>query len=312
MSLSRLTLASSSSTETFPENEIGYFKNHLPQRYNLDQDYHIGLLEIILPKQILNIRDQPTRDTDIYKNEVIVYRRRKEPANIDGQDPRAWSEIYRFKVPEGTYTHYASLVDFINKHLNKFEETPQEDLVPHTYDLENSENWSAEEKKLAIEENKKKRVVIRFSRERQLLRVQSKEVYGLRLGRDIEAVLGFKLRKDLYTGETHFLHTRGKWGEYHPDMYKIIGSIYVNINLMEEVQLGNKMARCLRIIPAASGLHMMEAAGNFSQKFTEPIQYSPLKYSEFQTVEVALTDLYGDIMKFRGSESILIIDCKKM
>lgn len=156
MSLSRLTLSSSSSRETYPENEIGYFKNHLPQRYILDQDYHIGLLEIILPKQILNIRDQPTRDTDIYKNEIIVYRRRKEPKNIDGQDPRAWSEIYRFKVPEGFYTHYAELVDFINKQLNKFEEKHQENLVPHTYDLENTDGWSAEEKKLAIEENKKK------------------------------------------------------------------------------------------------------------------------------------------------------------
>ena len=162
MSQSRLILSSSSSSQTFPDNEIGYFKTNLPQRYNLDKDHHIGLLEIILPKQILNIRNQPTSDSDIYKNEVIVYRRKKEPKDVDYQDPRVWSEIYRFKVPEGSYAHYASLVDIINKHLNKFEETPQDNLVPHKFNMENTEGWSTDEKELAIEENKKKGLLFDF------------------------------------------------------------------------------------------------------------------------------------------------------
>ena len=81
--------------------------------------------------------------------------------------------------------------------------------------------------------------------------------------------------------------------------------IYVNTNISASVQMGDMWARCLRIVTAYSK-RKNEQPGTISKTFKD-VYYNKLFSNEFETVNIRLTDRFGETVRFHGSEVIVIL-----
>ena len=176
----RLTLNSSASMLSYPDNEMGDFTIRLPERVIESDDSKVALTEIILPNQIVNVRNSLTRGDDIKKNEVMVYRPKvleKIPnAGYDVaiygdslQYKSGWELVHKFEIPEGCYDDWNEFVDIIHEQSSW-------------------DNWKDPDITTVrnAEQNRSigKRIEFTFDKDSNCVTLVTRTVYGVRLGLD--------------------------------------------------------------------------------------------------------------------------------
>ena len=301
----RLTLNSSASMLSYPDNESGDFTIRLPERVIESDNSEVSLTELILPNQIVNVRNTPTRGDDIKKNEVMIYRPKvleiiddKGDYNVAGygdslQYNTGWEIVHKIEVPEDCYDDWNEFVDIIHEKTSWDNWKDPEISTVHTA-----------KQNAAIG----KRIEFAYDKDSNRVTLTTRDVYGVRLGLDLESILGLSKKRFIEgdpSSQQYFCYFGIHKGTLHPYTKRLTDLIYVNTDISASVQMGDMWARCLRIVTAYSK-RKNEQPGTISKTFKD-VYYNKLFSNEFETVNIRLTDRFGETVRFHGSEVIVIL-----
>ena len=323
MSRVRLTLNSSASRGLHPDNEDGDFTVKLAERLTLKQGWKVALAELIHPNRICNIRNTQTEGFDISKNEIIIYRQIINAfLNSPMSDKICWKAVKSFSVPEGVYDDYQYVMKYIMNETSwdKWTESSNDpDLMP--VDLPPMNFWSEESiekmsgaamKTSAREENKQGRIDLEYDKEDCRIVIRTKNHYGIRLGSDVEEMLGMSKKyidQPSLKEKEYFCYFSTAGGIQRPSTRRITDVIYVNASISAAQQMGGQQARCLRIVAVSEDKNAGE--GSVSRTFPE-LYYNDFYELDFENVNILLADKHGQMMRFIGGETIAVLFLSKM
>ena len=256
----RLTLNSSSSKESFPHNQMGDYTIKLPERISLEENCQVALTEIILPNHIYNVRHNYSRGSDIKMNEVKIYRPKKVDKiynyflnKLNYAD--AWGEVLSIEVPEGYYDDWRDIVSIINEKLSW-------------------DNWTDQGYPELVSDSKSnkesipRRIDFTYNPDLNQITMTANSIYGVRLGLDLETILGLQKHKSKIKNETFYCYYGITSAKKTPYERRLIDLIYVNSNIISDVQMGDQYAKCLRVFPAYSR-RKNEQPGAITKTFKE-------------------------------------------
>lgn len=290
---------------SYPDNESGDFTIRLPERVIESDNSEVSLTELILPNQIVNVRNTPTRGVDIKKNEVMIYRPKVLEKiddtggyNVAGigdslKYNTGWELVHKFEVPEDCYDDWNEFVGIIHEKTS----------WNNWKDPEISTVHSAKQN-AAIG----KRIEFAYDKDSNRVTLTTRDVYGVRLGLDLESILGLTKKRFIEgdpSSHQYFCYFGIHKATSHPYTKRLTDLIYVNTNISASVQMGDMWARCLRIVTAYSK-RKNEQPGTISKTFKD-VYYNKLFSNEFETVNIRLTDRFGETVRFHGSEVIVIL-----
>ena len=249
------------------ENVLSDYVTHLPRTIELDNKYEVALVEFVFTKSWYNIEKATP---------IGIYSWRRLPEN---------TFLASEKLLPGKYTKH-QLVEEINKRINTL--TGKVVNLP-SLEIDESTNRIA----VRLGEANDSQLVMPYieSEIASLLGLNNKETideFRALVNEGKEAIKGFVIANNVF------------------DMEKGIYSIFVYSDIVEETIIGDKSARCLRVvaIPASN------FGETLSVTFDEP-HYLPVSKRSFNSIQVSLRDKTNEKIRFRFGETLVKLHFRK-
>ena len=267
----RLVLPSDSSFDYFPNNNTPNFNVKLANAIHLTNEWQIGLNEIILPNQICNIRKN--------KNEIVIYRKTEVGATAALQSVNFPKRT--MYLPPGCYQSVTEIINSINKKIG--------------YDI--------------ARKNKKKvkKISVVYNSKSNRVTVVPARNYGIHFGSDIRQIFGFHSLTKSVNYSNHYVNFSKRTGELHASIGRTINNLIVYNDLVGDTRFGHTMTPLLRIVNMSKEL--ISGAGSTSIPF-DPVHFFPLKFNQFDTINIQLHDQKGELIQFESGEVVVILTLK--
>lgn len=299
MSAFYMTLPSNSSMNYYPENTLSNYVTKLPQLFDLDGSWEVGLSEILFPISWPTVReDEVTLDLLVWKKNMV--------GQFESYD---WVNV---SPPPGHYASPADLVKQINanierveyrKNLARFsfneiskkitirfdEKALQETMIDMSsslaellgFEWETIVSPAAEERQPDDDASRQRRQVVDEFRNYKL---QSVEDSGKRL-RPANALS--------YTA-SHVC-----------DLNRGFYSLYVYCSIVEPVVVGDVMAPLIRVVNIGG------KEGTFVSRIYQNIQYVPIQTRQFDTVEIDIRNDAGEKISFERGKVVTVLHFRR-
>ena len=287
-----LTLPSNSSMDYFPDNTLTNFTTKLHKEISLQDDWEMGLAEIIFPKKMFNV-DKEQSVT------VIRYARNMNPGSYTNYATKS-------AVKAGYYANIDELVYEVNnamrtkKHPLHFYAKEIDEQVRKTSremssiigKLDKNENITYDD------DDVEAYPIFSFKQFEQKVRIELLPYSEIVLSDDLNQILGFP------TGfRLHNLTNIRKFVESPVDINVESNrqTFYIYCDIMECVPVGDTLAPLLRTIDV-DGMRGAMIHRNFDQP-----RYLPIQKKNFDTIQIDIRDGLGRPIPFVGDAVIVTV-----
>lgn len=297
-----MTLPSNSSMDYYPDNTLSSYVTKLPQLFDLEGSWEVGLSEILFP-----ISWPTVKETEVTLL-LLVWKK-----NMVGQyDSYEWIDI---SPPPGHYTSPADLVKQINNNIEKVEY--RKNLVRFSFN-EISKKITArfDEKALSetiLEMSTSLAELLGFEWETTIHPTAVAEAQP-----DESDDASRKRRHIVDEFKDYKLHTvagnRKRLGPQDAlsytasrvcDLNRGFYSLYVYCSIVEPVVVGDVRAPLLRVVNIGG------KEGASVSRIYQNIQYVPIQTRQFDTIEIYLRSDTGEKISFERGKVVTILHFRR-
>ena len=275
-----ITLASDSSIDIFPQNQIGSFRVKLPRKIFLDRQRHqLGLKYL----------SYPMRTNNVQNGKISV-------SFVDATNWGHPSIQFDTEIETGYYKNPIDLVAKLNEELKRIPSKFAEKYRPIAENGIHMDSGA---------------ISVLYSEHTEKLSIWMPEneyyVVSLRMSKELFVKLGLGLEQDvrLVNGDCCRFFQIPKFGEHTVDLDAGLGSIFVYTDIIEaDRTVGHRLVPLLAIAPV-TGSHGQ-------QIYFEPriIEYCTPRYDVIDEVQVELTGDTGQVLKFTSGKVYLTLHIK--
>ena len=277
----------------YPYNTLTNYTTKLHSEISLQGDWEVGLSEIIFPKNWLNIGEGQVVTVVMY---AIKYPKGHEDYREDIYKSER-EEMYQFDrmiqahISKGYYRNVTSLVNEINKELNK----ELEYFISDTHALSQFRNRAMREGF----------VKFRYDENTNLVSIFTMEECAVTMTHDLVDMLGFS-RDDFPDIENQEAMSNIMKAERLAVVDSKRHSMFVYSDVVECVPVGDTSAPLLRVID----IETSSSSSILHKSFDRP-RYLPLRRLNFESLEIDIRDGLGRPIPFENGTVIVTLHFRK-
>ena len=275
-----LSLPSNSSKNYYPDNTLTKFTTKLPTAIALQGEWEVGLAEIILPKNWINVNEGQSFTVHYYLIEELYLEHNSETKT---------EYIATFPLKPGRYVDVKSLLEEINKLLDTY----YEDVINSRL-----ETW--------VPERLKNDGWIRFTHNswNETVEIDMLSCSKITMTDDLADILGFNKTSLPFRNNSTDIRICFR-SDRMCDIDFGRHSLYVYCDILEYVPVGDTMAPLLRTIDVTSANKII-----IHKSFDRP-RYVPLQKLQFETLEVDIRDGFGNPVPFESGTLIVTLHFRR-